>query len=196
MEVIIVAKTKWGEYFCIGAIEIATNKYVRLMRSNGGYQPSNTPFKIGQVWELNYICSPGIPPHIEDVQITSGKFIKDIQNLNEYITKHCKIWQGDPTVLFDSFLKWENKSGYLNDKKNTPLNSVGFWKCDKDLVYEDNYYIYKQNFTFLNKRLPYKGIEKPVSIINSGTLIRVSLAKWWPLKGEERCYLQLSGWYN
>jgi len=33
--------------------------------------------------------------------------------------------------------------------------------------------------------------------IPADTLLRVSLARWWDNEGrhEERCYLQLSGWY-
>lgn len=52
MEVLIVAKTKWGTYFCIGGIELQTNKFIRLMDLKGGYQPSNTPFKVGQIWDI------------------------------------------------------------------------------------------------------------------------------------------------
>lgn len=73
MEVLIVAKTKWGEYFCIGGIELETNKYIRLMDLKGGYQPLNTPFKVGQVWEIKYTTSPSKPPHIEDVKILDAK---------------------------------------------------------------------------------------------------------------------------
>jgi hypothetical protein len=31
MEVLIVAKTKYSDYYCISAIEMATNKFIRLM---------------------------------------------------------------------------------------------------------------------------------------------------------------------
>ena len=40
----------------------------------------------------------------------------------------------------------------------------------------------------------------PIKVIPAGTLVRVSLARWWRPEDsepnfEERCYLQLSGWY-
>ena len=48
--------------------------------------------------------------------------------------------------------------------------------------------------------LKYVGEESPIKVIPAGTLVRLSLARWWrPEKSEpnfeERCYLQLSGWY-
>lgn len=50
-------------------------------------------------------------------------------------------------------------------------------------------------------RIPYVGFEPAVDLIPKGTLVRVSLARWWrphdsPPDMEERCYLQLSGWYE
>lgn len=42
-----------------------------------------------------------------------------------------------------------------------------------------------------------RGFQTPLDYIPQGTVLRMSLANWWK-KGdsdEERCYLQLSGWY-
>ena len=46
-------------------------------------------------------------------------------------------------------------------------------------------------------RIKYVGFQTPLDCIPQGTVLRMSLANWWK-KGdsdEERCYLQLSGWY-
>ena len=48
--------------------------------------------------------------------------------------------------------------------------------------------------------LKYVGEESPIKVIPAGTLVRLSLARWWRPEDsepnfEERCYLQLSGWY-
>ena len=48
--------------------------------------------------------------------------------------------------------------------------------------------------------LKYVGEESPIKVIPAGTLVRVSLARWWRPEDsepnfEKRCYLQLSGWY-
>lgn len=195
MEIVVVAKTKWGEFFCIGGIEISTKKFIRLMDLNGGYQPANTSFKVGQVWEVDYESIPGRPPHLEDVKILSKSFVNNI-NLLTFIKENCIIWDGGPIGLYDSKLKWKNGSGFLNDPKDVPQNSVGFWLSDKDLILQGDYYIYKMFLS--DKKFKYKGEFDPIPIIPSGTLLRVSLAKWWSPKNdpvEERCYLQLSGWY-
>lgn len=196
MEVLIVSKTKLGENFCMGGIELHTNKFIRLFDLYGRYQPLNTPFKVGQVWDICYTEAPATkPPHVEDVRISKSTYITTIDP-NNYIITNCKIWQGDPTILYDSKLKWENGSGYLNDPNNLPQNSVGFWQSDKDLVLKDGYYNYNSVFK-KNKRIRYKGADNPIPVIKANALIRVSLAKWW-LKDqntESRCYLQLSGWY-
>lgn len=197
MEVLIVAKTKWGQYFCIGAIEVTTKRFLRLMDIGGGYQPINTPFKIGQIWDINYNTMPGRPPHTEDVIVRTKIFNGEVDNLKEYILLNFPTWKGDPNKLFESKLSWKNGSGFLNNPADLPLNSVGFWICDKDLILVGEYYFYYTTFSLINKKIKYKGEQLPIAIIPSGTLIRVSLAKWFKINvaTEERCYLQLSGWY-
>lgn len=197
MEVLIVAKTKWGEYFCIGAIDIVTKRFLRLLNVGGGYQPNNTPLKIGQIWEIEYTNLPGRPPHTEDVIVHSKMFSREVDNLKDYILLNFPIWNGDPNKLFNSKLIWKNGSGFLNNPNDLPTNSVGFWICDKDLTLTGEYYTYNTTFSLYNRKLKYKGIQTKIDIIPSGTLIRVSLAKWWKMDNttEERCYLQLSGWY-
>ena len=47
--------------------------------------------------------------------------------------------------------------------------------------------------------MPYVGFADPIERIPKGALVRVSLARWWRPDDapdmEERCYLQLSGWF-
>lgn len=47
-------------------------------------------------------------------------------------------------------------------------------------------------------RIKFVGYQDPVDVIPSDTIIRLSLANWWngDGSGENRCYLQLSGWYS
>lgn len=198
MEVLITSKTSWGKNYCIGGIEITTNRFVRLMTTIGTYQPLNTPYQIGQIWKLDYIYNPSVPPHLEDVRIYRNHgHIGNIPNLAKYIAQNCLVWQGDFNVLFGGLLSWTNGSGYLNNPMNLPKNSVGFWISDQDLHWDGvQYYIYQRPLFRINKRLKYKGVVPPIPIIRAGTIIRVSLAKWWDGQGgENRCYLQLSGWY-
>ncbi|GAA0745221.1 dual OB domain-containing protein [Gaetbulibacter jejuensis] len=198
MEVLITSKTLWGKNFCIGGIEIATNRFVRLMTTIGTYQPLNAPYQIGQIWDLDYYNRPSLPPHVEDVWIyRNNGLVRNIPNLVNYIIQNCLIWNGDFNVLYGGRLSWTNGSGYLNNPNNLPNNSVGFWICNQDLHWDGSqYYIYQRPLFRTNKKIKYKGVVPPISIIPAGTIIRVSLAKWWNGQGgENRCYLQLSGWY-
>lgn len=198
MEVLITSKTTWGSKYCIGGLEIATGRYVRLMTTMGTYQPSNSPYQIGQVWSLEYNYHPDIAPHVEDVRIVRNNgFVRNIPNLTNYINQNCNVWNGNYNLLYGGRLSWKNGSGYLNDPTNLPNNSVGFWISDQDLRWDGfQYYIYDRPRFVTNKRLKYKGDVQPIPIITAGTLIRVSLGKWWDGQDKEnRCYLQLSGWY-
>jgi len=66
----------------------------------------------------------------------------------------------------------------------------------KYLLYEKVRYLYPGETG--KRSLPYVGFASPVDTIPAGTLLRVSLARWWDKYGEteERCSLQLSGWYD
>lgn len=195
---LITSKTKWNTSYCIGGLELSTGNYVRLMTSIGGYQPSNCPFQIGQVWDLSYTYNPDKPPHIEDVKVNSRTYKRNIGNFNNYILQNCIIWRGDYSTIYDGYLNWTWKgSGYLGNPKKLPNNSVGFWICDQDLFWDGSkYYVYKGGSFGGNKRFSYRGDTPPIDIILSGTLIRISLAKWMPSPYvEDRCYAQLSGWY-
>ena len=66
-------------------------------------------------------------------------------------------------------------------------------------------FIEKQNPTpphiedILVQSSKYVGLQPTEDIIPKGTLLRVSLARWWSpndVEVENRCYLQLSGWYK
>jgi len=201
MEVLIVAKTKMKKNrVCVGGIDIATNTLVRLLNPGGKSIPSSTNLNIGETWDIETTVREDITePHIEDLIIGKKKLVTKAINISEYIDKNeIKVWIGGIKKLFDGKLGWTYTKGrgYIS-KSNIPINSVGFWRSDKDLIlHEKGFYEYKG---FLIKRgIPYKGIIEPIDTIPSGTLIRVSLARWWHptnINMEDRCYLQLSGWY-
>lgn len=126
------------------------------------------------------------------MEITILEFIKQ---------RKIEIWKGSPDTLFDGLLQWTNSgSGYVSENSSIPNNSVGFWIPDKDLTkkifYEKVRYGYPKTANW--RSLPYVGFEEAVEIIPAGTLVRVSLARWWDTNGttEDRCSLQLSGWYD
>lgn len=206
MEVLILSKTKYGTtQVCVGGICIRNKQFVRLLNQGGYYQPANTPFNIGDIWDVSFsINSNRREPHNEDVTIHNSHFVKKIYPLATYIkSMGVSIWQNDISNIFEGKILWTNNGkGYFSENiKNYPAHSVGFWILDIELVYEQvgvqEFYTYRKNGIL--RQIVYKGNQAPLPRIPSGKLIRFSLAKWWaPPDGnmEARCYLQLSGWYD
>jgi hypothetical protein len=190
---------------CVGAIT-GNRKFLRLLDENGYNQPEDTSYKIRQLWDFDYEEKSNLkPPHMEDVIVHSKRYVKDLNSdttMRDMVEKNnFNIWTGAPDNLFDGLLMWTpNGSGYISERADIPDQSVGFWVSDRPLrkrvVFEKTRYNYPSSNGWRN--LPYVGFEEPVDIIPAGTLIRVSLARWWDRNGETeyRCSLQLSGWYD
>lgn len=206
MDVIIVSKTHMSNAACVGAIS-GNGKFVRLLDENGYNQDIGTSLKIGDVWTINYQERPNkTTPHIEDILVSNMTFKFSFNSIREMITYlkeklKIKIWRGSPDILFDGKLNWTNSgSGYINKENGICENSVGFWISDRDLTKRIFYEKTRYNYPNINgwRSLPYVGYGTEVDIIPAGTLIRISLARWWDTNGttEERCSLQLSGWYD
>ncbi len=197
MEILILSKTHMGALACVGAIGLKTLQAVRLHSSIDGYQPGDTEFEVGQVWDIDFTPHPDKLPHVEDVVVNTKKLISKDYDVVSFIKTRCIILKGGPEVLFGGALKWTgNGSGYVNSS-NVPDSSVGFWICDRDLKFENANYWYPKGL-FTQKHFKYVGYTSAKGIIPAGTIIRVSLAKWWSppdVDMEKRCYCQLSGWY-
>ncbi len=205
MDVIIISKTHMAkDSICVGGI-LANGRYVRLLTSDGSNLDINEEYKIGEVYsiEFNVQRAKMRPPHLEDILITekSYKFsFPSNYEMVKYLVQelNIEIWKGEPEVMFNGDLQWTSKgTGYISEIGKIPNQSVGFWIPDKDLIRNDlnekiKYWYLPgwQNITFV-------GFQEPIIKIPAGTLIRVSLARWWkPSYSEARCYLQISGWYN
>lgn len=220
MDVIIVSKTQMKNNVCVGGI-LANGKHVRLLKANGYYQDPDTKFNIGDVYTINFIeKSNPRPPHVEDILVTSQQFkfsFESVQLMTQYLTNklNIDIWQGRIDLLFDGKLQWTDKnSGYISEQGGVSDRSTGFWILDQDLVRNDygekvryDYQLpLKQpdsiddlwNFIISTqtKHISFVGFQEPIAIIPAGTLVRVSLARWWTHENEEKCFLQLSGWYH
>lgn len=202
MDVIIVSKTHMANHACVGGV-LADGKFVRLLNSDGYNQDSDTDMEIGKVYSITYTQRRNtIPPHVEDILVNSITFkftFESISKMVDYLKNklNIKIWRGDPNNLFDGKLQWTSGgSGYIS-KNNIPANSVGFWMPDRNLNRNDYNEKVRFNYPISGRNISYVGYQSPVNIIPSGTLVRVSLARWWsPNDEEEKCYLQLSGWYG
>lgn len=205
MRVLIVAKTRLSKAVCVGALA-TSGRFLRLLDEHGGNSPFYTDYEIRQIWEIKCRRANKLrPPHAEDVNVLHREYQETLPSSRSIleVLEKCgvKIWRGSPDVLFDGCLLWSEKgSGYLNEMCNLPQNSVGFWIPDKPLakynVYEKVRYQYPEKSS--KRNLPYVGFADPVECIPPGSLLRVSLARWWDKNGEteERCSLQLPGWYD
>lgn len=203
MEVLILSKTHFGNNVCVGGMVLNNNQYVRLLNPGGWYQFADTELDIGDIWNISFTPSnPLIEPHNEDVIINSKSYVRTIDNITNFIQgRGLLIWRGSINNIFEGTLRWASSgAGFLSrNVPNYPSHSIGFWLSDKPLSYENEHYFYPTGNDFIRRKLKYKGIPAPIDTIPANTLLRVSLAKWWkPADSdiEERCYLQLSGWYD
>ncbi len=203
MEVVIVAKTHMKNATCVGAFEISSGKNLRLLTSNGDNQPNDTDFEVGQIWNIVYIKRDTLlPPHIEDVLVSSKNRTGFQNNLKSFLLQNALIWRGGPEKIFEGKVKFNvGKSGCITKKGGIPGQSVGFWLANRDLeltILEDqkHYFYFGENGEIC--AFPLTGYISPTDKIPVGTLIRVSLARWWsPHEGIEKgCYCQISGWYT
>ncbi len=182
---------------CIGGLRLDNTAGVRLLTRYSSKQPVDTPFDIGHIWDLRFRSAGVRPPHIEDVTVFSEKYIGVQPDLRDFLLHRVCPWHGGPDQLYNGLLCADGKSGYICASRGLPRCSTGFWLPDKPLhltrIFNDKlYYSYEGT---LNIR--YVGCMDPLEQIPAHSLLRVSLSRWWAPEGvrEDRCYLQLSGWY-
>jgi hypothetical protein len=207
-KVLIVAKTHMSDGACVGGLLMQTNRHIRLLTANRTKQPAQTPFDVGQLWDIDFRLTSVDRPHIESVVVTGEKFIGLQQNLRETLLQHVRAWQGKPWRLFDGLLTTEERSCYIARTGRLPRCSVGYWLPDEPLtlIYQHDrpYYLFEyipgvcRNWYAGVLCIRYVGFAEPLPCIPAHTLLRVSLARWWKPEwaSDERCYLQLSGWYT
>jgi len=209
MKVLIVSKTHMNTGVCVGGITL-DGRFVRLLDNNEHNQSNDCPFQIYECYDITFIERPSLtPPHTEDILIQSsinaGRLKDGIKMIDFLTKKNVSICKGKIDNLFDKCLKFtSNGSGFINSS-NVPQNSVSFWIADKDLIKSIDSkgkvrYIYQSDDPWSSDiKIKYVGLQTAKDIIPKGTLLRVSLARWWKpddIEVECRCYLQLSNWYN
>jgi len=205
MEILITSKTHKGKVACVGGLVIKDNRFVRLLNPGNRDQFVDTDLNIGDVWDIGFQAREDVePPHIEDVIINTKKYVRKIENISDFIINGgITIYKGAPNHIFEGTLRWTGSgSGFIEKDEYLPSQSVGFWISDRDLNLEEDkkHYAYSMNSIYAsNKRFAYVGFEPVADRIPAGTLIRVSLARWWKPENSdmnERCYVQISGWYG
>jgi hypothetical protein len=203
--VLIVAKTRMKSGFCVSGLVRSSNDNIRL-KPEGQYNHSDTtPFEVGQLWDLEYHCKEWISaPHVEDVIVTAQQYVGQIHNMREVLLPRVRPWCGGPQVLYDSMLTLENKKYYVSGIFGPiPRCSTGYWLPDQALILNRTdlrglYYEYRDRHTSrCICSIKFVGLAEALDQIPAETLVRVSLSRWrqYDFANEERCYLQLSGWY-
>jgi len=200
MEVLIVSKTHMRNNACVGGLALSDNSYVRLLSIGGRNQPEDTEYEVGQVWDLDFSPRNLIQkPHVEDVVVRNGRFVRGIRNITRLIRGRNLIdWNGSIDNAFDGLLHWTNAgSGYIDTQGQLPGQSVGFWTSNRDLTrYEfmDNVrYRYPTKNGY--KTLKFVGYRDTEATILAGAIIRLSLTRSFTTNGTTGYWLQLSGWY-
>lgn len=201
MRTIIVAKTRMRIGVCVGGFTMEDHRCVRLIPQGMHNNPANTSFQIGQYGDIEFEPSEEIAlPHTEDVVFTTCNLVGEMDDLRGYLTEHAQIVEGHPSVLFNGLLRaTDNGKGYISHEGGTPDHSVGYWIADQNLTrrVQGTQTLYCYPNAEGVRRLPFVGLEETIQVIEAGTLMRVSLARWWtPDYAPPGCYLQLSGWYE
>jgi hypothetical protein len=205
MRVVIVAKTRMkGNVLCVGGFGLDGGETLRLLQANGSNQPHDCPFDIGEIWEIQGRQRNDCQlPHVEDFLVTGKHLVGRQPNLESFLLQRVRPWRGGAEALFDGAIRFtSNRAGYISKRVPPPACSTGFWLADRPLTLERQgakiAYLYARDCLIC--RLPYVGTDPTQETISQGTLVRVSLARWWrpddAPEMEERCYLQLSGWYD
>lgn len=188
-----------GSGRCIGDL-LEDGTSVRLLRGPGLHWDIGAPFQIGDIWDLTFATTAARPaPHTEDAIVLTQKFVGKEPNLRSRIVELNSTSEGALGKTFQGMLSFTgNNNGYISPFR-APNFSTQFWIPDRDLTLraDGKHYDYAQ-FGIIRRGMSYVGEPNAITKIPKGTLVRLSLAGWWKpedIEMEERCYLQLSGWF-
>lgn len=202
-KVLIVARTQMGHgHVCVGGYHTSGHRNVRLLDSRGANQPENCAYQVGELWQMSYAPRQQlVSPHTEDVLVSAATHVKALsqKQLGTYIREHCHVVAGPSVRLFSGCVQFPQSGAAYIGPEQVPDHSVCFWEIDHPLEYTNafNKHRYRYYDGTRNTYLPYVGTGAQVDLLPAGSLVRVSLARWWapPDQVDEHCYLQLSGWY-
>lgn len=214
--VLIVSKTKMHEgRVCVGGIDLENHVSVRLHDEDGYHETEEScEYEVRDVWNIDYEYNSTRPmPHCnEDVNVMmklkKGVLRDDYSMLDILNSFNFNYYEGGIQNIFSGMMMTNDNGKMYISFPNVPDHSTCFWICDKPLrrkifTRPNNKQKILYSYPSIGFRygidIPYVGLEQHIERIPAGTLIRLSLAHWWSPKDkpdeEERCYLQLSGWY-
>ena len=190
--VVIVGLTRTGGSFCVGGYDVDRRAAVRL----GTHVSSASQYPLETWWRVDYSPDPNAEaPHTEDVIVHSARTARPVPDWSlRRVAAESGVWRGDMWSIFDGKAgRTANGSLYI-DRSAALTRSVGFWYPTGNLALQGTHY-----HDASGSRLKYVGVAQPIPTIEAGTLVRVSLARWWRPDDSDfelRCYAQLSGWFS
>ena len=204
-QVLIVAKTRLKNGFCVGGI-VQNGRSVRLgVPSQLATEHFNHEYEIGDVWRINDYKVPLhlVPPHVEDIDVLSKERLRISDKLVEAIGKLMPPVVGGMDQLYDGAVRVAEGGMLYIGHDHVPEYSTLFWRPDRPLTLRG---ISGINFRYAYPSdkgelyFTYKGLATAEACLPANTLIRISLARWWKPddypEREEGCYLQISGWFH
>lgn len=216
-KVLIVSKTIAWDKYCIGGIDVVSETPVRLLLEQGGGGYQMIPTEIAKEWKIDVgtifsmkyeVRKARTAPHVEDcflrkIDPNSREEVPDLLAwLNTNLPKSM-VWTGGLGALFEGKLEFNKWRAFIEQAPG-PNCSVGFWRPANTLWAQEDEDSGKVSYKFndaqleLPKYIAYVGAEPHLKKIDAGSLVRVSLARWWDRDGADpdRCYLQISGCYG
>ncbi len=204
MRVLIVAKTRQGRGACVGGIT-STGRSVRLVAADRlTNETAGMEYQVGEVWEVVGEPDPAvIPPHTENIIVRRKRKLKIVDDPVPIIERLMPPQRGGPEVLYDGLAQIASSGAlYIAKRTGVPSYSTMFWVPDRPLrrLTSGKRIRYAYPGDQGECSLVFVGFQEPLDFIPAGTLLRVSLAHWWRPEGkpemEQRCYVQLSGWFR
>jgi len=204
--VLIVGKTRMGTGACIGAMARDGCPIGRL--APGGFcrpPPPQCPFEIGDFWDMRLRPRTALDsPHIEDHDEWDAAKVVTVApgRLGALIRQRVQPLTGEPGELFGGRICYRDSgTGFVPRSGEPPGASVQFWITPRALRHEP--FGDKHRYRMRGSQplwITYVGFDRPAPRIPAGSLVRVSLARWWlnPQCADEgeTCSLQLSGWFG
>jgi hypothetical protein len=197
-KVTIVSRTQMAHGVCIGGLTRDDRRNVRLLPASGEHShPLDAQYVVGDVWDVE-LAAPSslVPPHVEDQLVLSGRRVAPQSGLEVWLRNNVAPWRGGASSLFDGRLHVTPSGKAYVGRDAVPSSSVGFWVPTDDLVLDESAERYQVPWRDGWISVKYVGSDPPAAVIVAGTLVRVSLSRWFPNStGIDGCWLQISGWY-
>ena len=202
-EVLIVAKTNMSnETYCVGGIQLDNLRSLRLVPSSQNSHPKDTPLDVGQVWDLTLqemSAEEIIAPHVEDIRVIRGSMLRtmSLDQMKVFVLEEIGAPIIHPRDLFFGRLQFkQSEKKRITPDGGIPLKSTGFWRLDGDLILQEvdkkaRYVCFDHSRRKVTLDLPFVGEQALVDVVPAGTLLRLSLSRWF----NEGFWLQLSGWF-